>query len=205
MQLIVTKIEEYIKSKYKIYLNDEFAFVLYKGELRRYAIELGVVFTEELQHEIMEVVLTKRAKLRAMHLLEKIDRTEADIRRKLRENLYPEVIINVAVEYVKQYHYIDDERYAKNYIHCKAMSMSQHEIGRKLLEKGVSKDIISKQLDLAEDRDVELIGKLIRKRCKQVEDLSYLEKNKLYAFLYHKGFAIDNIDKALRSISLDIT
>jgi len=205
MQLIVTKIEEYIKNKYKIYLNDEFAFVIYKGELRRYAIEVGVVFTEELRYEIIEVVLAKRAKLRAMHLLEKIDRTEADVRRKLKANLYPQAVINVAVEYVKSYHYIDDERYVKNYIRYKEMSMSKHEIGRKLLEKGIQKDIISQQLNLVEDRDVDLICKLIQKRCKQVEDLSCLEKNKLYAYLYRKGFALDNIEKAFHSILLDIT
>ncbi len=37
--MTVTKIEPVTKSKYKIYLDGQFAFVLYKGELSRYQIE----------------------------------------------------------------------------------------------------------------------------------------------------------------------
>ena len=37
--MTVTKIEPVTKSKYKIYLDGQFAFVLYKGELSRYHIE----------------------------------------------------------------------------------------------------------------------------------------------------------------------
>ena len=36
--MTVTKIEPVTKSKYKIYLDGQFAFVLYKGELSRYHI-----------------------------------------------------------------------------------------------------------------------------------------------------------------------
>ena len=67
--MVVTAVEEYTKNKYKIYLNDAFAFVLYKGDLRHYDIAPGKELTEEELTEIREAVLTKRAKLRAMHLL----------------------------------------------------------------------------------------------------------------------------------------
>ena len=39
--MIVTKVEPLSKTKYKIYLNHQFAFVLYKGELRSYKISDG--------------------------------------------------------------------------------------------------------------------------------------------------------------------
>jgi len=38
--MVVTAIEEYTKGKFKIYLDEEFAFVLYKGELRRFKMEI---------------------------------------------------------------------------------------------------------------------------------------------------------------------
>ncbi len=206
MELVVTAIEEYHKSKYKIFLNDEFAFVLYKGELRRYGIKQDMVFTEELQQEIVGNVLVKRAKLRAMHLLEKNDRTEADVRQKLRDNLYPPSAIDEAIAYVKSYHYIDDERYAANYIRYKSASSSRNEIRQTLLQRGISKETIDAQLEGSDFDESELIIKLMKKRCKEPEQLSYEDKQKLFAYLYRKGFSFDKIGKAWdQYILLDIT
>ena len=36
--MTVTRIEAVTKTKYKVYLDGKFAFVLYKGELSRYGI-----------------------------------------------------------------------------------------------------------------------------------------------------------------------
>lgn len=196
MESIITAIEEYHKSKYKIFINDEFAFVLYKGELRRYGIKKGIPMTEELYHELVDQVLTKRAKLRAMHLLEKNDRTEADVRRKLRDNLYPQAAIDAAVTYVMNYHYIDDERYAQNYIHYKSSTSSKNEIKQTLLRRGIRKDIVEEALSISEIDETNLIMKLIQKRCKEPQMISYEEKQKLFGYLYRKGFHFDQIEYA---------
>ena len=86
--MIVTDIIELDKKRDKIYIDNEFAFVLYKGELRQYGIKLGQDLSEETFDEIMTEVLPKRAKLRAMNLLVKKDYTENGIRRKLAEGYY---------------------------------------------------------------------------------------------------------------------
>ena len=65
----VTKIEELSKARCKIFIEQEFAFVLYKGELRLYRIREDEEITQADYQEIMEKVLPKRAKLRAMNLL----------------------------------------------------------------------------------------------------------------------------------------
>ena len=64
--MIVTKVEPLSKTKYKIYLNHQFAFVLYKGELRSYKISDGRELSEEELDEIREKILLKRAKKRAI-------------------------------------------------------------------------------------------------------------------------------------------
>ncbi len=206
MESVITAIEEYNKSKYKIYINDEFAFVLYKGELRRYGIKKDMIFTAELRQELIGNVLTKRAKLRAMHLLEKNDRTEADVRRKLRDNLYPQEAIEEAIAYVKSYHYIDDARYTANYIRYKSATSGRSEIKRTLLQRGISKDVIEAQLSESEFDETDLIMKLMQKRCKEPKHVEYAEKQKVFAYLYRKGFSMEKIEKAWEQyILLDIT
>ena len=72
----VTAIEPYPKGKgYAVYINDEFAFVLYKGELSKYHLSAGDDIDDE-QYERISAALTLRAKKRGMNLLKTMDRTE---------------------------------------------------------------------------------------------------------------------------------
>ena len=112
--MVVTKVEMLTKIKYKVYLDEEFAFVLYKGELLHYRIVEGTLLEEDTVQEILQKVICKRAKLRAMHLLEDMDRSESALREKLRQGLYPPEAVEAAISYVKSFGYLDpraDERF----------------------------------------------------------------------------------------------
>ena len=67
--MLVTKIQAVTKQKYRIELDGQPAFVIYKGELSRYGIKEGQEIPGPVYQELVGQVLTKRAKLRAMHLL----------------------------------------------------------------------------------------------------------------------------------------
>ena len=112
----VTQIMELSKSRSKIFIEQEFAFVLYKGELRQYGIRVGEDITEKDYDTIVEEILPKRAKLRAMNLLKNREYTTAQLYAKLKQGYYPEQVIQEALDYVTSYHYIDDLRYAVSYI-----------------------------------------------------------------------------------------
>ena len=88
--MIVTKVEALTKSKYRVDLDGEFAFVLYKKELQHFGIREGEDLEEKTCMQIRKDVVLKRAKLRAMHLLTDMARTESGLREKLRQGLYPE-------------------------------------------------------------------------------------------------------------------
>ena len=181
--------------------------MLYKGELSQYGLEVGREVDDELYERIMKETVFLRAKKRGMNLLKSMDRTEADIRRKLSEGDYPPDAVDIAVEYLKSYHYIDDERYAGEYIRCRSSSMSRRQITSKLREKGIDKETIEAafmQYDEengcdGEDAELELIRKLVSKRCPGgVETLDGEARQKLCAYLYGKGFSVSLIDKVCR-------
>ena len=73
----VTKVEALTKTKWKVELDGQFAFVLYKKEISRFGIEVNGELSEELYEQIKKNVVLKRAKLRAMHLLTDMARTES--------------------------------------------------------------------------------------------------------------------------------
>ena len=133
--MIVTEIEPYTKTKFKVYLDGKFAFVLYKGELSRYGIRRDEVITDGTVEKIETEVILKRAKLRAMHLLEDMDRTEAALREKLRQGCYTQEMIDRAVDYVKSFGYLDDARYAENFVRSRQGAKSRKEIRAALMQK----------------------------------------------------------------------
>ncbi|MCR4658072.1 MAG: recombination regulator RecX [Lachnospiraceae bacterium] len=204
---IITKIEKYNNNKYKIFLNDEFAFLIYKSECLRFGLKEGERISDQVYDEIVSEILPKRARLYAMNLLRKQDRTERNLRRKLAEALYSEDLTEQALNYVKEFGYLDDTRYSFNYIRLCLGKHGIAEIKHKLSEKGVSPEDIEEGFRqareegfLEDDSEEELIEKLIRKKYHNISELEEADKNKLFAFMYRKGFTVQNVEKVLKRI-----
>ena len=153
---VVTKIEEYDKKRSKVYLDEEFAFLLYKGELSEYKIMQGENITDDVYHKIVAEVLVKRAKKRCLNLLQKKNYTEYKLREKLREGLYSPEMIDEAIAYVKSFHYIDDYRYACDYIFFHKESETKKKIEEKLRIKGIEQDILQQAFGDSYDEGEEL-------------------------------------------------
>ena len=60
--MFITDIIPIDKKRVKVYLDNEFAFVLYKGELRLYNISVGEEMPNEVFDKISDEILLKRAK-----------------------------------------------------------------------------------------------------------------------------------------------
>lgn len=205
--MTVTKITEISKSKLKITIDEEFAFVLYKGELHHYRLQEGEEISDEVYSEIMEEILPKRAKLRAMNLLKARAYTEKQLTDKLREGGYPESIIEDAISYVISYGYLNDRFYAADYIEYNKEVRSRTQIFNALIQKGIPKEIVEEVWEEnVQEEGIDLEQKQIlswmKKKNFDSEKASYEEKQKFSAFLYRKGFQIDAIRCALL---LDIT
>lgn len=194
--MIVTSIEQHTKTKVKVCLDNRTDFQLYRREIDKYSIIEG----EELSNydEILSEVLIPRAKKRAMHLLEKMDRTKADIRSKLRRNGYPDEAINAAIEYVESYNYLNDERYAYMYVRNYCNSRSRNRIMQDLYRKGVDKDTINDAIESEYSVDEEeLIKMYIIKRGYNVDNASMKDRDKMFRFLISKGFPLDEIQRLI--------
>ena len=192
MERVVTGLVELDKKRYQVYLDEEFAFVLYKGEVRKYKIVVGKPLAQAAYQELVQEVLPKRAKLRAMNLLTKRPYTEK----------YPEDIIDIALAYVKSYGYIDDEAYARDYISYHMASESPLRIRQKLMEKGIDGDTINACL---EEQDAEAMQKLQLRQIQQLaqkknhgqKPSDQRESAKVIQYLLRKGYPMSLIKAAL--------
>lgn len=202
---MVTDIIEISKKQCKIMINDEFAFVLYKGELKLYGIQKGKALDDEAYDRIINEVLMKRAKLRAMNLLKSRAYTEKKLREKLQRSQYPKVCVDNAVAYVKSYGYINDEQYAADYIFYHGSGLNKQQIFRKLKEKGIADEIISNAYQEYCDEgnapeEEKLIYRFLKKKNFLPESDDVWEKrNKMTRSLLQKGFSYDKIMRVFDS------
>ena len=199
--MVVTKVEMMTKIKYKVYLDEQLAFVLYKGELSHYRISEGALLEEETVQEILQKVISKRAKLRAMHLLEDMDRSEAALREKLVQGLYPEEAIETAISYVRSFGYLDDARYAMNFVQSRKSSKSRREILYQLCQKGISKETAKEAVEAGFDQEDETdaIRRILEKKRVDPGTATPQQMQKLYGYLARKGFRYEDIRQVIQN------
>ena len=199
----IMEIAELDKKRMRIVLEDRSSFALYKGEARQYGLQQGEELSEELFEEICEKVLVKRARKRAMHLLQRMDRTEVQIRTKLALGLYPDDVIDSAVDYVKGYRYVDDLRYAQNYVRNHKEKKSRRKICMELLGRGISSELAQQAVEeeFQQENEEQLIRQWIEKKKYSPQTADLKEKQRMCQFLMRKGFALNDILRTLEHLT----
>lgn len=205
----VTRIEELSKSRSRVYLDEEFAFVLYRGELRLYHVILGEELAAENHRTIMEQVLPKRAKLRAMNLLKSREYTTKQLYDKLKDGGYPEEIIREALDYVASFHYTDDLRYALSFISGHQSTRSRRRMEQDLMNRGIDKGTLERAWQEWEAQggvqdEQAMIRELLKKRGYDPESADRKEAQRMGAFLMRRGFSGESVRKALFSNLTDL-
>lgn len=196
--MLITSVEKITSSKSKVFVDEEFAFVLYKGELSRFNIEVENELDDIDFEKIKKEIIIKRAKKRVLHLLEQMPRTEYQVRLKLKQGYYTEDVVDEAINYAKKFSYIQDENYCRVYVSMKMESKSRKEIYASLMTKGVRKEIVEEIFEeLYEDHsNEEMILKLIHKKSRGVKELDDKQIMKINAYLIRKGFSYDELREA---------
>lgn len=200
--MLITDVAPLDRKRRRVYIDYEYAFPLYISELKKYGIEPGTELSESVYSEIADILI-KRVRERILYLIGDTDRTERNIRERLRGSGYIGEIADRAVESLKEYGYIDDARYARMYVESMrdGKNKSMRAIEAALYAKGVPRDVISEAVDGLDFDEEEQIVKALAKKGYTAEALSEADgdtKRKLYGFLARKGFSHDAISNIIR-------
>lgn len=145
----------------------------------------------------------RKAKLKALHLLERMDRTEAQLREKLLQAEFEAEIVEQAIAYVKSYGYVDDERYVRNYIEYRQEQKSRRQLEQELqYRKGVPSELIQKVYEELEPVDEKaLIRRQLEKKHFQPQEADERQRQKVMASLLRKGFRMGDILAVMKEAS----
>lgn len=195
--MIVTEIVPLDKRRSKIILEDDFTLVLYRGEIRRFGIEEGKPLSEETYQEILQEVLLKRARERVLYLLKSSDKTEQELRRKLKDGGYPKEAADYAINFLKDHRFINDQDYGRRYVEFNLERKSERQIQYELQKKGLDKEVIQEILREQPVNEEAQIRAYVRKKCLKPEEMDFKERSRIMAALGRKGFSYDAISHVL--------
>ena len=197
----IKNITDFKSNKVKIE-SEGVTFALYKSDLKKYDIKTGEI-EDDVYNEIIKEILPKRALDRSLKIITGRDMTEGMIKDKLKEDLYPEDIIDSVIEKLKNERLINDERFIRGFIEGKSSKKSKRDIMIALSSKRVNMNMAERIYDelsleggLSDEK--ELIIKLLEKRHYDFENADFDEKQKQIRYLMGKGFSFDSIHSALK-------
>ena len=166
---------------------------IYKNQIKE-GVELSQNELEQIFFEDQKLMAFDKS----LTYISKALKTEKEIKTNLKNKGFIDSAISYAINMLKEYKYVDDEKYANLYIETYKNSKGKLLLKQKLMEKGVKLNIIENALLNMENNDENVI--LLAK--KYMNNKTYDEKNKLklYRFLQGKGFTFEEIKKAVNNI-----
>ena len=132
------------------------------------------------------------------------DRTEKEIRTKLKEKNFDENTIEEEIEFLSNYGYINDKRYAEHFtadaINIKKWGKSR--IRAELLRRGIERFVIDDAIEeaFAETEDDRLYTEM-EKRYKDADFSNMKERTRIFNFYLRRGFSPDEIKGAMNRMS----
>lgn len=147
-----------------------------------------------------------RAFQRAAKLLAAKPRSVAELRERLLERCSNKAIVETVIARLREYGYLDDERYAMGYASAK---LRQQPIGRRRLQqslqlKKVDRAVADEALDqvFAETPEDELIDRAVEKRVRlRGRPKTRAEAKSLFDHLLRQGFPFELVSEKVRAAS----
>jgi regulatory protein len=202
--MIVTKVTKLGKARYLIKLDTGISFPLYQAEMSKFDTKEGSDLSDGALEEIMTRILPSRCIKRAMNLLQKKSYAEGELRTKLTDGGYPEDVVDKAVDYVRSFGYIDDVRYAADYIrYHSSQGRGKNRIRLELRGKGISDESFDKawnemeEVGLIADTGDQIFRLLEKKHFSP--DMERADKDKIAAFIMRRGFSSEDIFRCMRA------
>ena len=185
------------KRRSRVLTDEGLTFALYRGELKKYDLREGEELAPGVYDRILREVLFKRARERCLYLLKAKDRTEQEIRRKLKEGFYPPEAVESAVEFLKEYRFVDDEKYCRGYIRDYGGKKSRTQLEFELGNRGIPREMAACFLEENPVDEESQILRYLRKKGYEKEATPPKEKAKMASALARKGFSFDEIYRVM--------
>lgn len=144
----------------------------------------------------------KKALDYSLRLLAIKDRSELDIRQRLKQKGYNDKIVDIVIERLNIYGYLNEERLLGKLLRValNERHYGRHSLKAFLISKGIRKELVSK-LEIPEDDYIKSAHQFIKKKENNIK--GHVDKRKIAQMLMRKGHDIETIKRVLNYGELD--
>ena len=201
--MIITEIKKSKQlMKYHLYVDDVFFGVFLDEMLAKFNLKTGQEVDEELLYNIKEENDEKLAFLTAVNYLERYNVSTKGLKDYLYRKNFKKNNIESAVEKLKEYGYLDDRNFAKNYFESLSATKGKRVIINKLKEKGISEEIIDELVEDVSDEAEEERAKILAEKFAKNRENTLKNKQKCFAHLIYKGYDYSVAQKIVNELFL---
>ena len=196
---VITQIEAQKRKpgRVNIFVDEEFWTGMPEEVMLEHNLREGGSISRQQQVEIEQQVAEESALAAATHLLSYRDRSEHEMRQRLMEKGYGKTVVEVALQKLQEYNYLDDKLFAEQLASdCLVKGKGRRAAEFSLSRAGVDKEIAQEALDAAYSSGSELESALEWLRRKPVPT-DYAQRAKLLRALSGRGFNFDVAQEAL--------
>lgn len=194
------------KTRTRVQIDDDLTLVLSNRDLLQFHLTEGTEISEETWQELMEKQY-KDALYKCGSLLKDRDYSRSALCRKLLQSGFPEETVQRAVLAMEEAHYVDDRRYARQYLETHAGTRSRLRLRMDLISRGISGELLDEVFSSWEEEneeqvmeeEIRQIRELMRKKHFDPDEADWQNTQKMMAFLARKGYSQDVIRAALDS------
>jgi regulatory protein len=182
-----------------VYLDGKFAFGL--AAIEAVKLKRGQMLSDEDIARLHDVDAAEKAHERALHFLSFRPRSEAEVRRNLKDGKFAPDVIESAIARLKQAGLVDDRAFGAYWLENRGQfsPRSARALKLELRQKGIDAETIDAALSAAAHDEDEAAFQAALPRARRLAKLEAREfKQKLGAYLGRRGFSYDIIQDAVK-------
>jgi len=200
---VVTKIEFQVKrtDRRSIFLDGEYTFSISPETYNLFPISKGQILTDKQIMVIQNHEQFEKAKNLALNYIALRMRSNKEVRTYLKRKNIPINVIERVIQYCSEKKYLDDYTFAEAFTRdqLNLNKAGVFKIRSSLRNKGVSAEIIDSVVEelINKDEQLYLAVKLGKRKLRSLTK-DTKKKQKIYRFLFQKGFTIEVVNEALK-------
>lgn len=184
-----------------VFIEDKYAFSASDLIIAAAGLRAGDTLSEEEIEKLRHDGEVSKLYDKTLTYVMRYIRTAKQVRDHLRAKGQESTVIEAIVSRLQEYKYIDDEAFARAYVHdgLKLKGKGKQRLVGELRMKGVAADVIdSVLLEVPEEDEINGLRKLAQKKLAQEK---YQDQRRLMSYLASKGYNYDDIKKIIDELS----
>jgi len=171
----------------------------------KHNLQKGMVLTDELLAEIKKEQKIFEIKRTALNFASFKPRTTQQIKNKLRLKGFNQEEISFAIDFLREFKMLDDEKYAQDFVrsYLNRKSVGKSKLIAELRKRGISENIAESAVDIhfAPESEYSLAIRAVEKKLKSLKNKPPDKQlNSLISYLQRNGFRWETIKKVIEEI-----